>query len=246
MDIIPVLDLMNGRVVHGIQGDREHYRPVESVLTPSSEPLAVATALQRETECRAFYIADLDAIQGVGHHDGVVRSLTDDLGVGLWVDAGIADSVSATRVIGAGAARTIVGSETLPSLEALREIADALLPEQLLLSLDVGADGVLSRSPALRGLTAQAALDVLSGEGLTQLILLTLDRVGTGGGPDWTALAAARAAFPHLSLIAGGGVRTPEHLRRLADIGVAGVLVATSLHRGWITGADLGELRRDR
>lgn len=244
MDIIPVLDLMKGIVVHGVQGNRERYRPIESVLTPGSAPLVVAQALQKETACSAFYIADLDAIQGTGHHDEVVRTLTDRLGVDLWVDAAITDPASATRIIDAGAARAIVGSETLPSLEALREIRDALLPGQLLVSVDVGVDGVLSRCPALRGLAPQAALDVLLGEGLSQVILLTLDQVGTGRGPDWSILEATRAAFPHLSLIAGGGVRTPEDIRRLAKLGVAGALVATSLHRGWITGADLRELRR--
>lgn len=243
MDVIPVLDLMQGRVVHGVQGDREHYRPIQSVLTPSSEPFAVAQALQRETSCRAFYIADLDAIQGRGDHDEVVRSLTDRLGADLWVDAAITDTASATRIIEAGATRAIVGSETLPSLEALREIRDALLPGQLLLSLDVGVDGVISRCPALRGLAPPAALDLLSGEGLSQVILLTLDQVGTGRGPDWSALEAARTGFPHLSLIAGGGVRTSDDIRRLAELGVAGALVATSLHRGWITGEDLRGLR---
>ncbi|MCL4367874.1 MAG: HisA/HisF-related TIM barrel protein, partial [Actinobacteria bacterium] len=203
MDVIPVLDLMKGQVVHGVQGDRERYRPIESVLTPSSAPLAVARALQQETDCGAFYVADLDAIQGVGDHDDVVRTLTDQLGADLWVDAGIADAAAATRIIDAGAARAIVGSETLPSLEALREIRDALLPGQLLLSVDVGVDGVLSRCPALRGLAPQAALDALSGEGLSQVILLTLDQVGTGRGPDWSVLAAARAEFPHLSLPSG-------------------------------------------
>ncbi|GAB4244177.1 MAG: HisA/HisF-related TIM barrel protein [Thermoleophilia bacterium] len=245
MDVIPVLDLMKGQVVHGVQGYRERYRPIQSVLTSSSAPLTVARALQRETSCSAFYIADLDAIQGTGHHDEVIRTLTDRLGVDLWVDAAITDTASATRIIGAGAARAIVGSETLPSLEALREIRDALLPRQLLVSVDVGVDGVLSRCPALRGLTPRSALALLSGEGLSQVILLTLDQVGTGKGPDWSVLAAARAAFPHLSLIAGGGVRTPEDLRRLAELGVAGALVATSLHRGWITGADLRGLQRD-
>ncbi len=243
MDVIPVLDLMKGHVVHGVQGDREHYRPIESVLTPSTTPFAVAQALQRETSCRAFYIADLDAIRGTGDHDAVVRDLSDRLEVDLWVDAAIIDPVSAVRIIDAGATRAIVGSETLPSLEALREIRDALLPGQLLLSLDVGVDGVLSRCAALRGLTPSAALDLLSREGLTQVILLTLDQVGTGRGPDWAALEAARAGFPHLSLIAGGGVRTPDDMRRLAELGVAGALVATSLHRGWITGEDLRGLR---
>jgi len=245
MEIIPVLDLMKGRVVHATRGNRESYRPIESVLTLSSAPLPVAKALRRETGCEAFYVADLDALQGRGHQDEAIRILAGRLGVDLWIDAAIADPVSADRLLKAGAARVIVGSETLPSLKAWREIREALLPGQLLFSLDVGSDGVLSLCPALRGLGPCAALDVLSKEGLSQVILLTLDQVGTGRGPDLPALSAVRAAFPPLSLIAGGGVRSPDDLRRLTTLGVSGVLVATSLHRGWITAADLRDLRRD-
>ncbi|MFH0916380.1 MAG: HisA/HisF-related TIM barrel protein [bacterium] len=246
MDVIPVLDLMGGQVVHGVQGRRERYRPVESVLTSSSEPLPVAQALQRETGCTTFYLADLDAIHGKGRHDRALRTLADALVAEFWVDAGTATAASAIRLRDAGATRVIVGSETLPSLEALREIQDALLPEYPLVSVDAGVDGVLSLCPSLRGLEPVAALEVLCGEGLSQVILLSLDQVGTGSGPDWAVLEAARAAFPYLSLVAGGGVRTPSDLQRLAELGVAGALVATSLHGGWIVGADLRELRGGR
>lgn len=242
MRIIPVLDLMKGRVVQGIRGERERYRPVQSVLTPGSAPLEVARALQHETGCREFYVADLDAIQGCGSHEDAIRALVDALGVDLWVDASITDAASAVRTLKDGAGRVVVGSETLPSLESLRAIRDAVPPGRVLFSLDVGTGGVLSRAPALQALEPLDALDLLSREGLTRVILLTLNRVGTGGGPDWSLLKTARSTFSHLSLFAGGGVRSPEDVRKLAELGVTGALIATSLHRGWITGESLREI----
>jgi phosphoribosylformimino-5-aminoimidazole carboxamide ribotide isomerase len=246
MDVIPVLDLMAGLVVHGVQGDRGRYRPIESVLTPSSAPLAVARALREETGAASFYIADLDAIQGTGDHRAVIRTLADDVGLDLWVDAAISDAPSALAIIEAGAGRAIVGSETLPSLGALREIRDTLPPGRLLFSVDIGANGVISRSPALGGATPSAALETVAAEGMSSAILLTLDQVGTGNGPAWSTLETARAAFPQIRMIAGGGVRTPDDLARLADMGIEGALVATSLHRGWITGAHVRDLRHGR
>jgi phosphoribosylformimino-5-aminoimidazole carboxamide ribotide isomerase len=247
MDVIPVLDLMKGHVVHGMQGARERYLHIESILTSSSAPLAVARALRKETGCTAFYIADLDAIQGTGHHNDVISELAEDLGdVDLWVDAGVTEAVAAARLLAAGAGRVIVGSETLTGLVALERIRDALPPGRLLISVDVGVDGVLSRSPELQGLGPLAACAVLVEQGFSQMILLALSQVGTGSGPDWSALEAVRGAFPHLSLIAGGGVRNPDDLRRLDGLGVAGALVATSLHHGWITGADLRAMQHDQ
>jgi len=240
VDIIPVLDVMNGLVVQGHRGDRRHYRPVESVLVDSAKPLPVATALIRETRCRELYVADLDALEGTDDAHTVLRALRRGLDVGLWVDAGVSDTDGAGRLLEDGATRVVVGTETLHGLAGLREIIGAFSPEQVLVSLDVGAGGVLTRCAELRGLEPLEALAVLAGEGVTQVLFLTLDRVGTGTGPALVELRAAMAAFPGLSFIAGGGVRTSAELAALRAIDVGGVLLATALHRGWIRAADLG------
>ena len=87
------------------------------------------------------------------------------------------------------------------------------------------------------------ALELLVLEGLERFILLTLDAVGTGGGPNLSLMLSARRGFPRHTLIAGGGVKTPAHLRALSAAKIDGVLVATSLHRGWITSRDISALR---
>jgi len=237
---------MGGRVVHGLRGERQHYHAVRSALVAGSDPLAIARALCLECDGRALYVADLDAIAGTGDHREVVRELRERLGAEPWVDAGVGDEEAASRLLEAGAARVIVGTETLPDLGALRAIRDALPAERMLVSLDVGDHGVLSRCPALAGRPPLAALELLADEGVTEVILLALLQVGTGAGPDLETLRAARADFPHLRLIAGGGVRTPEDLQTLAEAGADGVLLATALHRGWITAADIRAARSGR
>ena len=116
----------------------------------------------------------------------------------------------------------------------------------MLVSVDVGDHGVLSRCSELAGRQPLAVLGVLADEGVTEVILLALLQVGTGAGPDLETLRAARGAFPGLRLIAGGGVRTPEDLRALAEAGADGVLLATALHRRWITGVDIRAARQWR
>jgi uncharacterized protein related to proFAR isomerase len=101
------------------------------------------------------------------------------------------------------------------------------------------AGRVLSRVAALRGATPTEGLALVAAAGWSMVIILTLDRVGTGSGLDWTLLSAVKTDFPHLQLIAGGGVRAPADLHVLAATGANGVLVATALHRGWITRRDL-------
>lgn len=239
MFIIPVLDLLNQQVVQGFRGEREKYRPVQSVLTDAVDPLAVARALQFETQCRAFYIADLDAIQKQGDHRTAIQRLARELDADLWVDAGVTDVTAARDLLQAGAHKVIIGSETLPGLSSLHAIQEVISTHHLLFSLDIAGDQVLSEASALKGQAPLAVLELLIEHGLSQFIILTLDRVGTGGGPAWSLLNSIRQTFPTLFLVAGGGVRTPGDLDDLVSLGVDGVLVASALHRGWITKKDL-------
>jgi phosphoribosylformimino-5-aminoimidazole carboxamide ribotide isomerase len=243
MRIIPVLDLMEGLVVHAIKGERERYEPVKSILAGSAEPLEVARCLQTETKCRTFYIADLDAIQGIGHNREAIGEIASQLDAELWVDAGVADAGSANRLVEAGADVVIIGSETLSDLLQLRFICDSVPMEKFIFSLDMAKGRVLSRTAALKGISPSQALACLTSEGLDRFILLTLDAVGAGGGPDLPLLQDAKRDYPHHSFIAGGGVKTPDHLQALSDTGADGVLVATSLHKGWIGGRDLMALK---
>ena len=234
---------MGGRVVQGLRGERDHYRPVRSELVDGSEPVRIARALCRVSGGTAIYVADLNAIAGAGDHDDVVTTLRDRVGADAWVDAGIADVQGASRLLAAGAARIIVGTETLPSIQALRAIYAALPPERVLVSIDVGERGVLSTCPAFAGRSPLDVLERLAAEGVNDVILLALPQVGTGAGPDLQTMRAARTAFPGLHLVSGGGVRTPDDLRALAAAGADGVLLATALHRAWIMAADIDAVR---
>ena len=230
---------MNGQVVQAIRGQREQYRPVQSVLVADAKPVSVARALQDETGSNEFYIADLDAISGRGTQYNIVRELANELKAELWIDAGITDTATALEALEAGATRVIVCSETLRNLSALGAIRSTISPEHLLFSIDIVNGGVLSRCSSLHGQDPLVALDLLSREGWAYFILLTLDQVGTGDGPDWSLLRSASQRFPLSSLVAGGGVRTLDELENLAKLNISGVLLATSLHCGWITRRDL-------
>src|SRR5688572_28938554 len=74
--IIPVIDLMGGRVVRAVGGRRSEYQPVRSVLTDSTEPGEVARALVAATGADCVYVADLDAIIHRRPDTGSVQAVT--------------------------------------------------------------------------------------------------------------------------------------------------------------------------
>jgi len=82
--------------------------------------------------------------------------------------------------------------------------------------------------------------------GLRRLLVLDLAKVGLGAGPGTEDLCSHLAQmFPHLDLVAGGGIGGLEDLHRLGACGVRTVLLASVLHDGRITQSDLEHLRKN-
>ena len=75
MQVIPVLDLLNGLVVHAKKGDRRNYLPVDSQLCPSSNPTELISCLLSLYDFKCIYIADLDALQYQGNNSGIVETI---------------------------------------------------------------------------------------------------------------------------------------------------------------------------
>src|SRR4051812_47889975 len=121
MRVIPVLDLRGGLAVHAVAGDRARYAPVRSLLHPDPDPIGLARAFRAELGLTEVYLADLDAIAGGPPSVATYRAL-GDLGMSIWVDAGVRDRGSLGLLRDSGAATLIVGLETLRGPEALAEI----------------------------------------------------------------------------------------------------------------------------
>jgi phosphoribosylformimino-5-aminoimidazole carboxamide ribotide isomerase len=233
MRVIGVIDLKDGVAVHAVRGERQRYRPVRSGLVEGADPVDVARALRDRLGLRELYVADLDAIAGGDGHGETLRALAAE--AELMVDAGAGDAAGVERVLSLGAARAIVGTETLADAEAFAE-----LPlDRLVLSLDLRAGQVLARDRKLATLGPGEALARLTRAGLREAIVLDLARVGSGEGPDLELVRELHGRFPQLALLAGGGVRDAADLRALAHVGAAGALVATALHSGAIGRDDL-------
>ena len=242
MRVIPVIDLKSGAAVHAVRGERERYRPLCSKIVAGSDPVQVARAVREAFGFDELYVADLDAIAGGPPHREVVASLAREARV--MVDAGVTESAEVRRVLELGAARVVIGTETLPDQAALERLRAELPDAPLVLSLDLRAGRVLSPHAELARLGAAEALARLGHSGVQEVIVLDLARVGSGQGPDIALARELSARFPELELLVGGGVREAADLRALAEAGADGALVATALHGGAIGPDELRALSR--
>jgi phosphoribosylformimino-5-aminoimidazole carboxamide ribotide isomerase len=227
MNIIPVLDLRGGVVVRAQMGERHRYQPIVSRLSPTSNPADVMRGLLSVHPFTAFYFADLDAIEGTGHNEPVLHRLRAEYpALAFWVDSGVADAAAAKQWLDAGLGDLVVGSESQKDGTLLRDLARH---DRIVLSLDFRGD-TFQGPPAL--------LD--DDEAWPQrLIVMTLTRVGSGAGPDLDRLCAIRDAAPGRDVYAAGGVRDGADLTALRSAGIAGALVATSLHDGRLRSSDI-------
>ncbi len=221
---------MRGQVVRGVRGERHAYRPIVSRLADGSAPRAIARGLRSVAPAPAgqepvLYVADLDAIQGGPPQAAVLLDLLEaQPDLCLWLDAGFAEpqSVRLLRDSLGGAAsrvRPVYGSESLASAAALDEVAG---DPRAILSLD---------SRLERPLDPSGCWDRPAAWPRT-VIVMTLDRVGAGSGPDLAAFEQLRARAPDRTWIGAGGVRNAQDLQAASASGAAGWLVASALHDG--------------
>ncbi len=230
MEVIPVIDLKAGQVVHAQRGERDSYRPVRSQLCLGSEPVDVVAGLLTVYHFATLYVADLDAIQARSSSIASIRRIRQEFPqLRLWVDNGLADPAACRDWLAQSLSDLVLGSEAQPDAAVLQALSDDDTRRHLILSLDYKDDRFLGPP------------DLLSAPSHwpDRIIAMTLSRVGSRGGPDLDLLRRWRDEVPDKKIFAAGGVRGGEDLLALADCGTSGVLVATALHERRIGRAEI-------
>ena len=227
--IIFVLDLLNGKAVHAIKGERSKYRPVHgSVVCDSAAPLDIVSSVKPVE----VYIADLDRLQNKGDNfelTGLVSEKTAtmvDIGVENMGDVNKATEISGT---------VVVGTETA-SLDLIKKAAQKF-GKRINVSVDIKNGRVLTKDAGLM-LEPEELVRMLNDYDIGDIIILDLDRVGTGMGIDTDFLKRLVEISRH-SILLGGGVKDMDDIYLLEKIGVRGALVATAVHNGNIPVEDV-------
>lgn len=216
MEIIPVLDVMNGIAVSGKSGEREKYRELKTIFASSSNPLEIARNLPYEK----LYVADLDGITKGKPDIKLLKKLSRIKK--LLVDAGIRNYGDVERISGINA-EIIIGTETLQNFETLKE-ALKKFGKRIIVSIDVKNKKVLSN---ILPNAPYEALEILRKLGARRFIFLDISSVGTLRGFKFDFIKNCNE-----EIFVGGGIRK-EDLKKL-EKKVSGVLVGTALHRGLI------------
>ncbi len=221
MKIIPVIDLKNGIVVSARQGKRDSYQAIKSKLCSSFSIDSVINGFLSIHDFSTLYIADLDAICNTGSNQSLINQAVEEFRtIEFWIDNGT-ELQNITEQHNKNY-RLIVGSEC-QSLCSFKDLASSL--RKHILSLDFFPG---------HGYTGPSELIDHPEFWPNDIIIMTLDRVGSGSGPDFEKLNAFRLLHQEKNIIAAGGIRDENDLIRLKKMGINHTLISSSLHDGTI------------
>ncbi|MGR9053808.1 MAG: HisA/HisF-related TIM barrel protein [Gammaproteobacteria bacterium] len=228
MQLIPVIDLRQGKVVHARQGLRDLYKPVHSRLCSGSDIDDVIQGFLRLYPFETLYIADLDAIEGSGHHQTLIgHVMTRYPDITFWIDGGFEQLPE--YYTGYANFVPVLASESLS--EAYLSRLDELHGHYVL-SLDFAGETALG----------PYHLFEKSDYWPENVIVMTLNRVGSFSGPDFQKLEQFNRRHLNGKIIAAGGIRHKEDLLELRNLGIEGVLIASALHSGILTADDIASV----
>ncbi len=225
MEIIPAIDIKDGRCVRLFQGDYSQ----ETVF--SEDPVAVALDWQAQEACR-IHVVDLDgAASGEVCNRAVVEAIVKQVSVPVQLGGGIRDEATVSSLLGIGIGRVILGTAAVEQPELVERLCDKF-GEAIVVGIDA-RDGHVAIHGWQKG-TGISALELcrrMADMGMRRLIYTDIKRDGTLTEPDFKAIAELVDSLD-LPVIAAGGISTLGHLRKLGELGVEGAIVGKALYTG--------------
>jgi phosphoribosylformimino-5-aminoimidazole carboxamide ribotide isomerase len=226
--LYPAIDLLEGRAVRLLKGDRQSARMY------SEDPAAQARAFVQQG-ARALHVVDLDAAFG-GHRqlDLIERIVEAAAPALVQVGGGIRDIRAAEETLDAGAARVILGTAAVERPALAGSAVARFGQERVACGIDVKDGRAATRGwTEAEGPSAAELIQDLAGQGVRWLIVTAVARDGTLEGFDLELLREVACAAPDARLIASGGAGDLSHLRALASAGLsafAGAIAGTALY----------------
>jgi len=225
MEIIPAIDLRNGKCVRLYQGDYGK----ETVF--SNKPVGIALRWQSEG-ARRIHIVDLDgAARGEPGNLETIEDMIAAIDIPVQFGGGIRSIETIEQLFAAGVERAILGTVAVEKPDLVKEACQRF-GDRIIISIDakdrmVATRGWLQKSTVTAGELASKMIEI----GVTRFIYTDISRDGTLTSPNFEAIAEllSQVSAP---VIAAGGISSVHHLTRLAELGVEGAIVGKAIYTG--------------
>ncbi len=225
MDVIPAIDLRDGKCVRLLQGQYDRQ------ITYNDDPVEQARRFY-EDGARWLHIVDLDGAKAGRPMNTTTITGIANLGLlKIEVGGGIRDEASICELIDMGVARIIIGTKAVGDFEWFGDMTHRF-KGRLALALD--ARGSMAATHAWLEDSGQPVLEIAAQADrlpLAAIIYTDITKDGMLTGPNIERTAALVDAVK-TPVIASGGVKEATDIEKLKPIRVAGVIVGRSLYEG--------------
>jgi phosphoribosylformimino-5-aminoimidazole carboxamide ribotide isomerase len=231
MYVIPAIDLLGGRCVRLIQG--EYHRQI----TYDNDPVEQAKQFN-SAGAQWLHIVDLEGAKvGKPVNTNAISAIAALGKFKIEVGGGLRDETCIQQLLDMGIERAIIGTKAVSDFEWFAQCAEKF-SGKIVLSLDargakVATHGWTQDSPQqLLEFAAEAAKLPLSA-----IIYTDITKDGMMSGPNFERTKVLVQAV-NLPVIASGGVREVEDVKKLAELGVEAAIIGRSLYEGTLKLAD--------
>lgn len=230
MQLIPAIDLMNGKIVRLTRGEAKTAKVYDQFGGP------VETAKRwRDEGAGKLHIIDLDAAFGNGNNHDVIAEIAKNIALPIQVGGGIRSFEIAENLFKTGISQVILGALAFSDSSAIDKIQKRFGAESVIIALDNKDDKIMVEGwKTATALTVQEALQKFTALGVERFLITSIAQDGLLSGPDLKTLSEA-VKFPNTKIIAAGGIGTINDLATLKRVGVEGAVIGKALYEGRFT-----------
>jgi phosphoribosylformimino-5-aminoimidazole carboxamide ribotide isomerase len=231
MQLIPAIDLMNGKIVRLTRGEAKTAKFYEGKFGTPVE----AARRWRDEGANKLHIIDLDAAFGIGNNHSVIAEVAKNVNLPIQVGGGIRSYETAEKLFQTGITQVILGALAFSDSSAIGKIQKKFGLDSAIVALD-NKEGLIMVEgwKTETAMTVDDALEKYTTLGVRNFLITSIAQDGMLNGPDLQTLIEA-TQFPNAKIIAAGGIGSIGDLAALKEIGVEGAVIGKALYEGRFT-----------
>jgi phosphoribosylformimino-5-aminoimidazole carboxamide ribotide isomerase len=228
IEVIPAVDIREGkcvRLTQGVAGTEKVY---------FDNPIEAALFWQDQMGAKRIHFVDLDSAIGLGDNSAMIAAMTKRCTAKIQIGGGIRSMESARKYIEAGADRIVVGTAAVKNIDFLSQLVSEFGSKKIIVSLDHKQGNVAIKGwTEITNFSAFSLAKEMEKRGAGYILFSAIEADGNFTGPDFenTKKMVETVSIP---VIAAGGTRNAEDVKKLKEIGAYGVIIGKALYENKI------------
>ena len=230
MEIVPAIDMIEGRCVRLSQGDFNKSKEYDA------SPLEMAKRYE-DVGVRRLHLVDLDGARaGIPQNLRNLEQIASATSLDVEWGGGVRSRESIASVLNAGAAGVICGSLALQEPRLFSAFLKEYGEERIILGADISGGKIATKGwLEISSSTIEEVIELFLKDGLKRVICTDISKDGMLQGPAVELYSALMEHFPTMHLTASGGVGSMADLENLEAAGVPAAIVGKAIFEERIT-----------